>query len=65
MTVKRSTLRIFKGSQLERKFDYTTWPKQNTSKNTINDWSYKQVADWVKSHNDIPDDIADLLGKNE
>eukprot|EP00957_Ditylum_brightwellii_P052162 3954956-Ditylum_brightwellii.AAC.1 len=31
MTVKHSTLRIVKDSQLDRQFDNATWPSQNTN----------------------------------
>jgi len=47
MAIKRSTLRTFKGSQLDRQFDDATWPSQNTNVTSVKQWSYEQVVDWV------------------
>mmetsp|Transcript_37611 Transcript_37611/g.55012 ORF Transcript_37611/g.55012 Transcript_37611/m.55012 type:complete len:610 (-) Transcript_37611:354-2183(-) len=65
MAAKRSTLRIFKDSQLDRQFDDATWPDQHTNTPSAKEWSYKQVADWAKQHNELSDDVAALLEENK
>eukprot|EP00957_Ditylum_brightwellii_P000374 29418-Ditylum_brightwellii.AAC.1 len=64
MAAKRSTLRIFKDSQLDRQFDDATWPEQHTNTPSAKQWSYKQVADWAKQHNELSDEVASLFEQN-
>eukprot|EP00957_Ditylum_brightwellii_P191896 14608117-Ditylum_brightwellii.AAC.1 len=65
MTVKRSTLRIFKDSQLDRQFDDATWPSQNTNTTSVKQWSYEQVVDWAKHKAEIPDEVAGLFEEDK
>eukprot|EP00957_Ditylum_brightwellii_P208509 15357793-Ditylum_brightwellii.AAC.1 len=65
MTAKRSTLRIFKDSQLDRQFDDAIWSKQQTDTPCIKKWSSEQVADWTKHHDEIPDEVAGLFEENK
>jgi len=65
MTAKRSTLRVFKGSQLDRLFDDAVWLQQHTNTLSIKEWSHEQVADWAKRHDGISDEVADLFDKNQ
>jgi len=65
MAIKRSTLRIFKGSQLDRQFDDATWPNQNTNVTSVKQWSYEQVVDWVKHQAEIPDEVVGLFEENK
>mmetsp|Transcript_1621 Transcript_1621/g.2537 ORF Transcript_1621/g.2537 Transcript_1621/m.2537 type:complete len:289 (+) Transcript_1621:1124-1990(+) len=65
MTAKRSTLRIFKDSQLDRQFDDAIWSKQQTDTPCIKKWSFEQVADWAKHHDEIPDEAAGLFEENK
>eukprot|EP00957_Ditylum_brightwellii_P178374 13586087-Ditylum_brightwellii.AAC.1 len=59
MTAKRSTLRIFMHSQLDRQFDNSTWPEPRTNLPSIKEWScYEQVVDWAKHKAEIPDEVA-------
>eukprot|EP00957_Ditylum_brightwellii_P000029 1986-Ditylum_brightwellii.AAC.1 len=65
MTDKRSTLRIFKDSPFSRRFDTAIWHEQHADVPTIKKWSYEQVVNWAKSHDDISNEVADLLKENE
>uniref|UniRef100_A0A7S4V9B6 Potassium channel tetramerisation-type BTB domain-containing protein n=1 Tax=Ditylum brightwellii TaxID=49249 RepID=A0A7S4V9B6_9STRA len=65
ITVRRSTLRIFKGSVLDRQFDDTAWSQRNTGKESINEWSNEQVVDWARDHIGIPDEIANFFLKTK
>eukprot|EP00957_Ditylum_brightwellii_P172389 13124398-Ditylum_brightwellii.AAC.1 len=65
MAVKRSTLRIFKGSVLDRQFDDTVWSRQHYNKKFSIDWNSEQVADWARNHSEIPDKVANLLQSNK
>jgi len=65
MTVRRSTLRIFKGSVLDRQFDDTVWPMQQPGKESMYEWGNEEVVDWAKGHAAIPEEITDLLQKNK
>mmetsp|Transcript_32127 Transcript_32127/g.46809 ORF Transcript_32127/g.46809 Transcript_32127/m.46809 type:complete len:559 (+) Transcript_32127:157-1833(+) len=65
MTVRRSTLRIFKGSVLDRQFDDTVWPMQQPGKESMYEWGNEEVVDWAKGHAAIPEEITDLLQKSK
>eukprot|EP00957_Ditylum_brightwellii_P161503 12296794-Ditylum_brightwellii.AAC.1 len=65
MTVRRSTLRIFKGSMLDRQFDDAVWPMQQPGKESMYEWGNEKVVDWAEKHEAIPDEITDLLRRNK
>jgi len=61
MTVKRSTLRAFKDSQLGRQFDDAMWPGQHGDTPSIEKWSHVQVIDWLKHQAEIPGEVTKLF----
>eukprot|EP00957_Ditylum_brightwellii_P148486 11305582-Ditylum_brightwellii.AAC.1 len=65
MTVRRSTLRICKGSVLERQFDDSIWTNQHSDKAHAKKWSYEEVVEWAKKHDEIPDEVASIFQKNK
>eukprot|EP00957_Ditylum_brightwellii_P119097 9083710-Ditylum_brightwellii.AAC.1 len=58
MMVKRSTLRICVDSVLERQFDDSKWTNQYPDKISIKNWSCEEVANWAKTHAEIPAEVA-------
>eukprot|EP00957_Ditylum_brightwellii_P175044 13327643-Ditylum_brightwellii.AAC.1 len=64
MTVRRSTLRIFKGSVFDRQFDDAVWLTKHTGKAPINEWGNEQVVEWAKYHAEVYGAIAELFEKN-
>uniref|UniRef100_A0A7S4S2E5 TLDc domain-containing protein n=1 Tax=Ditylum brightwellii TaxID=49249 RepID=A0A7S4S2E5_9STRA len=65
MTVRRSTLRIFKGSALDRQFDDTVWYDQIAQNEPNNKTSNEEAVEKANKCTKIPDAIANLFEKNE
>eukprot|EP00957_Ditylum_brightwellii_P154335 11744673-Ditylum_brightwellii.AAC.1 len=58
MATRRSTLSIFKESQLGRQFDEVIWTTHHKNTPSVKQWSYEQVTDWAKHHDEISDEVA-------
>jgi hypothetical protein len=65
MTTTRATLRIIEDSVLAQQFDDTKWTEQGHNKLRANEWTQEEVATWVRSIKDVPDDVAQLFRDNE
>uniref|UniRef100_A0A7S4VX01 SAM domain-containing protein n=1 Tax=Ditylum brightwellii TaxID=49249 RepID=A0A7S4VX01_9STRA len=66
MTVRRSTLRVFKGSGLDKKFNST---EKSTNKNKSSadtkEWTCEQVVHWAKNNPEIPDTVVEAFEQND
>ncbi len=65
MTTTRATLRIIEESVLAQQFDDTKWTEQGHNNPRVNEWTYEEVATWVRSIKDVPDEVAQLFSDNE
>ena len=65
MTTTRATLRIIEDSVLAQQFDDTKWKEQGHKKLRVNEWTQEEVATWVRSIKDVPDEVAQLFSDNE
>jgi hypothetical protein len=65
MTTTRATLRIIEDSVLAQQFDDTKWTEQGHNKLRANEWTQEEVATWVRSIKDVPDEVAKLFRDNE
>ena len=65
MTTTRATLRIIEDSVLAQQFDDTKWTEQGHNNLRVAEWTQEEVATWVRSIKDVPDDVAQLFSDNE
>ncbi len=65
MTTTRATLRIVEESVLAQQFDDTKWTEQGHNNPRVNEWTQEEVATWVRSIKDVPDEVAKLFSDNE
>ena len=65
MTTTRATLRIVEESVLAQQFDDTKWTEQGHNNPRANEWTHEEVATWVRSLKDVPDDVATLFSDNK
>jgi len=64
MATHRTTLQVIEDSVLAQQFDNTKWTEQSNRPNVI-EWTPEEVAQWVKSINDIPEDVSQIFLDNE
>eukprot|EP00574_Skeletonema_japonicum_P001696 CAMPEP_0201740658 /NCGR_PEP_ID=MMETSP0593-20130828/46417_1 /ASSEMBLY_ACC=CAM_ASM_000672 /TAXON_ID=267983 /ORGANISM="Skeletonema japonicum, Strain CCMP2506" /LENGTH=473 /DNA_ID=CAMNT_0048234979 /DNA_START=50 /DNA_END=1471 /DNA_ORIENTATION=+ len=64
MATHRTTLQVVEDSVLAQQFDNTKWTEQNNRPNVI-EWTPDEVAQWVKSINDVPEDVSQIFLENK
>ena len=67
MATSRETLLLCKESVLAQQFVDSKWTEQGrcTDLSHVKGWSPDDVTNWVKSLEDVPDDVATLFWENE
>jgi hypothetical protein len=64
MATKRATLMVAEESMLAQQFDDTKWTEQGSGPR-VKEWAHDEVAKWVKSIKDIPNEVSQLFSENE
>jgi len=64
MATQRATLQVIEDSVLAQQFDNTKWTEQSNRPNVM-EWTPDEVAQWVNSINDVPEEVSQLFIENE